>query len=394
MTASLKTAATFPWPGPPAQAAARRPPPGTRVAVGMSGGVDSSVAAAWLVRQGYDVVGVMLRLWSEPGREAENRCCTLEAEDLARHVARILGIPFHVVDVRARFRATVVEDFFRGYLQGQTPNPCLTCNRLIRWGAMLEYAQEQLGAAYLATGHYARLRAWPAGVVGLRRGVDAAKDQSYVLAVLTQAQLQRTLLPVGEWTKAQVRDLAREWGLPVAARPDSQDLCFLAGDDYRAFLRRHKPEAARPGPIFSVEGRRLGQHQGLAFYTIGQRRGLGLSGGPWYVVAKDPARNALIVGPRTALGRREFWAGPVNWVWRPLAGPFRGQVKIRYRARLAAATLFPHDEGRTLRIVLDAPLRDITPGQAAVVYVDDWVIAAAPIVRVAMPHPVPAPRRE
>ena len=384
MTEPVLMPSQFPWPGPPEQARPPQPPPGTRILVGMSGGVDSSVAAAHLVRQGYDVVGVMLRLWSEPGREAENRCCTLEAEDLARHIARRLGIPFQVLDVRTRFYRTVVEDFFRGYLSGQTPNPCLTCNRLIRWGALLEYARQELGAAYLATGHYARLRVWPQGAVGLRRGVDHAKDQSYVLAVLSQAQLRHTLLPVGEWTKDQVRALAREWGLPVASRPDSQDLCFLAGDDYRDFLRRHRPEAERPGPILTVDGQRVGTHRGLAFYTIGQRRGLGIAAGqPLYVVDKDPARNALIVGPRAALGRRVFWAGGTNWIWGAVARPFRAQVKIRYRAALAPATVHPEDQGRTLRVVLDEPLRDITPGQAVVAYVDDWVVAAGTITRVA-----------
>jgi tRNA-specific 2-thiouridylase len=221
-------------------------------------------------------------------------------------------------------------------------------------------------------------------VVGLRQGVDAAKDQSYVLAVLTQTQLQHTLLPVGEWTKEHVRALAREWGLPVASRPDSQDLCFLGGDDYRDFLRRHRPDAVRPGPIFTVEGRRIGTHQGLAFYTIGQRRGLGVSAGqPLYVVDKDPARNALIVGPRAALGRRVFWATAANWIWRAPAHPFRARVKIRYRARLAPATVYPEEQGRGLRVVLDEPLRDITPGQAVVAYVNDWVVVAGTIVRAA-----------
>ncbi len=385
----LLTPATYPWPGPPEQARPPQPPRGTRIAVGMSGGVDSSVAAAYLVRQGYDVVGIMLRLWSEPGREAENRCCTLEAEDLARFIARQLGIPFHVVDVRAVFYRQVVEgSFFQGYLQGQTPNPCLTCNRRIRWGAMLAYAREQLGAAYLATGHYARVRVWPSGVVGLRRGVDAAKDQSYVLALLTQAQLQRTLLPVGEWTKPQVRAMAREWGLPVASRPDSQDLCFLAGDDYREFLRRHRPQVEQPGPILDLRGRQVGTHRGLAFYTIGQRRGLGLSlGQPVYVVAKDPARNALIVGPGEALARRVFWVTQVNWLWEPATAAVRARVKIRYRAALAPAAVYPEDGGRRLRVELDEPLRGITPGQGAVVYLDDWVLAGGLIQRVAHPQP-------
>ena len=275
-----------------------------RVAVAMSGGVDSSVAAALLVEQGYRVIGIMLRLWSEPGCEDLNRCCTPQAMSLARQVAAHLGIPFYVLDAKQPFRATVVEAFFEGYARGVTPNPCLVCNRRIRWGFLLEHARA-LGAERFATGHYARLRRLPDGTVQLLKGRDAAKDQSYVLAMLSQEQLQRTLLPIGEYTKAEVRALAERFGLPVAQRPDSQDLCFLAGQDYRDFLARHRPDTLRPGPILTPDGQEIGRHRGLAFYTIGQRKGLGLAAPrPLYVLDKDPARNALIVGPAEALGRR------------------------------------------------------------------------------------------
>ncbi len=340
------------------------------VVVGMSGGVDSSVAAALLVRQGYRVIGVMLRLWAEPGCEHLNRCCTPEAMLAARQVAHQLGIPFYVYDVRQVFYRTVVQAFFEGYAKGWTPNPCLVCNAHIRWGALLTYAQ-RLGADFFATGHYARVRRLPDGRVQLLRGVDRKKDQSYVLSVLTQDQLQRTLLPVGEYTKEQVREMAEAWGLPVAHRRESQDLCFLAGEDYRSFLARHRPDLERPGPILTLDGRIVGMHRGLAFYTIGQRRGLGLGGGePLYVIAKDPERNALIVGPKSARGRRGLVAGDVVWTLGqpPADSSFRGEVQIRYRAQAVPATVTLLEQGKGFRVVFDEPVWDVTPGQRAVLY--------------------------
>ncbi len=350
----------------------QRPPAETTVVVAMSGGVDSSVAAARLVEAGYRVRGLMLRLWADPWEDLEqareNRCCTLEAITDARRVADLLAIPLELVNISDLFRDTVVAYFIREYTQGRTPNPCLVCNRQVRLPVMLEYAQQTWGADFLATGHYARLRWTPAGVQ-LLRGVDAAKDQSYALSMVPQRVLQRLSFPVGGLTKPQVRDLARRFGLPVATKSESQDLCFTS--DYRAFLRRWAGDALKPGPILDLSGRELGQHQGLAFYTIGQRKGLGLrTPQRYFVVALEPDRNAVIVGPAEALGRDTFEARDVNWISEPPPGPFRASVKIRYKAEDRPATVIPL-EGDRVRVQLDAPLRDVTPGQGAVFYQDE-----------------------
>ncbi len=338
------------------------------VVVAMSGGVDSSVAAALLVEQGFRVIGMMLRLWSEPGTEDENRCCTPDAMALARRVAARLGVPFYAVDVRERFYDLVVQNFISGYEQGATPNPCILCNRDIRWGFLRERALA-FGADYLATGHYARLVQGEDGTIHLLRGKDHAKDQSYVLSVLDQPRLRETLLPIGEYTKPEVRELARRFDLPVAARADSQDLCFLAGRDYRGFLNRHAPQTARPGKIIDPTGRELGMHNGLAFYTIGQRKGLGIaSPEPLYVLQKDLQNNVLVVGSAAELGQRELTADGVNWVSGVSpAQPRFAQVKIRYKASDAAALVKPLPGGRA-QVVFENSLRDITPGQRVVFY--------------------------
>ena len=334
----------------------------------MSGGVDSSVAAALLVERGYRVIGMMLRLWSESGTEDENRCCTPDAMALARRVAAKLGVPFYAVDVRERFHEVVVQSFIAGYEQGITPNPCILCNREIRWGFLMERALA-FGADYLATGHYARLDQAGDRVIRLLRGRDQAKDQSYVLSVLSQAQLRRTLLPVGEYTKPEVRDLARRFDLPVASRADSQDLCFLAGRDYRGFLNRNAPQTVRPGKIITTAGQVVGEHQGLAFYTIGQRKGLGVaSPEPLYVLKKDLVENVLVVGLGSELGQRELLADGVSWVsGRSPAEPFHAQVKIRYKATEASALVTPL-AGDQAGVLFESPLRDITPGQRVVFY--------------------------
>lgn len=338
------------------------------VVVAMSGGVDSSVAAALLVEQGYRVIGMMLRLWSEPGSEQYNRCCTPDAMAQARRVAAQLGVPFYAIDAKESFHSKVVKAFVDGYVEGVTPNPCLTCNRGIRWGLLLEQALS-VGADFLATGHYVRLRKGVDGRFKLLRAVDENKDQSYVLSVLNQEQLSHSLFPLGEMSKPQVRQVARDLGLPVAERPESQDLCFLGNGDYRSFLARHAPEVRRPGVIRSRTGEVLGEHGGLAFYTIGQRKGLGLaSPQPLYVLEKDVANNALIVGAKEELGQDQLTAARVNWVCgeAPQA-PFRAQVKIRYKADPAWGVVTPLGEER-FQVVFERPLRDITPGQAAVVY--------------------------
>lgn len=346
------------------------------IVVAMSGGVDSSVAAALLVRQGYPVIGMMMRLWSESGRETDNRCCTPDAMAQARRVAAILGIPFYAVDAQQPFYQQVVTYFTESYLQGNTPNPCLVCNRHIRWEFLLQRALA-LGASHMATGHYVRLSQDEQDRVQVRKAIDEHKDQSYVLHVLGQEQLRHALFPLGEYTKPQIRQMAREYGLPVAERPDSQDLCFLGDQDYRAFLARSAPQVENPGPILDQDGQPVGQHRGLAFYTIGQRKGLGISGGkPLYVLAKDRANNALIVGELEHLGRSELHAARVNWVaGQPPASTsvspsFRAQVKIRYKAAPADAWVTPLGVDR-FAARFDQPLRDITPGQAAVVYQDE-----------------------
>jgi tRNA-uridine 2-sulfurtransferase len=339
-----------------------------KVVVAMSGGVDSSVAAALLKEQGYDVTGMMLRLWSEPGKEDSNRCCTPDSMAQARRVAGILDIPFYVVDAKDVFRETVVQYFLDGYARGETPNPCLVCNRQIRWTFLLNHALA-LGADFMATGHYVRRRTMDDGRVELLRAVDHLKDQSYVLHVLTQDKLKHALFPVGEYPKSEIRALAEKFGLPTASRKDSQDLCFLAGEDYRNFLQRNAPEILQPGDIETPDGQVIGQHTGLANYTIGQRKGLGIASPvPLYVITKHASRNTLIVGTQGQLGVTELTAHDVNWVGGEAPRePFRADVKIRYTAKEVPAEVMP-GEGNQARVKFDAPVRDATKGQAAVFY--------------------------
>ena len=353
-----------------------------RVVVAMSGGVDSSVAAALLVEQGYDVIGMMLRLWAEDcGEGGANRCCTPGQMADARRIAGQLGIPFYVIDSQEIFRRTVVQFFIDRYVAGETPNPCLECNRTIRFEWLLQHALA-IGADYLATGHYARVERNPDGTVRLLRARDLAKDQSYVLSVLSQEKLRRALFPVGDYTKPEVRALAQAYGLPVASKHDSQDLCFLADGDYRRFLRQHAPDAVRPGPILTRDGRELGTHTGLPNYTIGQRKGLGISyPEPLYVLATDPARNALIVGTAAELGQSSLVAGRVNWIaGTPPAPHFRAEIKIRYKARLACGTVDVQHDGRVI-VRFDEPQRDITPGQGVVFYQGDVCLGGGIIIQ-------------
>ena len=354
-----------------------------RVVVAMSGGVDSSVAAALLVRQGYDVIGMMMRLWSEDcGEGGANRCCTPAQMADARRIADQLGIPFYVIDTQDVFHRTIVQFFVDRYAAGDTPNPCLECNRHIRFEWLLNHALA-LGAEYLATGHYARTDRPPDGRVRLLMGRDPAKDQSYVLSVLTQEKLRHAMFPVGDYAKPDVRRIADEIGLPVAQKHDSQDLCFLADGDYRRFLRERVPEAVQPGPIRLRDGRVLGEHTGLPNYTIGQRKGLGISyPEPLYVLETDAAHNALIVGPREELGRRGLVAGRVNWIAGTVPdGQFQAEVKIRYKAQLAPATVTPLPDDR-VAITFDEPLLGISPGQGAVIYDGEECLGGGIIARV------------
>lgn len=347
-----------------------------KVVVAMSGGVDSSVAAALLVEQGYDVTGMMLRLWSEPGREDSNRCCTPDSMARAKNVAAILNIPFYVLDVKEMFRETVVDFFLNGYAQGVTPNPCLVCNQQIRWGFLLERALST-GADFFATGHYAKLETSDRGRVRLLKAVDQHKDQSYVLAVLDQNQLSRTLLPLGNYPKPEVRELADKFGLPVSSTKDSQDLCFLAGNDYRDFINRHTNGTKRNGEIINQQGMVLGDHEGLAMYTIGQRKGLGISSPePHYVIDKKPETNQLIVGTKEKLGKNQLHAKSANWIsGEAPKKAFSAHVKIRYRSPAYPSEVMPVNED-SFKVIFSEPLRDITPGQAAVIYQGDEVLGS------------------
>lgn len=344
----------------------------TRVAVAMSGGVDSSVAAALLVQQGYDVIGVMLRLWNEPGTESENRCCSPDSMTLARKAAALLDIPFYVLDARRIFYETVVKYFIDGYTKGVTPNPCLICNQFIRWDFLLNQLSS-FNAQLLATGHYARTSlSSETGKIELRKAVDTSKDQSYVLSFLSQEKLKQTLFPLGSLLKTQVRQIARELNLPSADRQESQDLCFLGDNDYREFLTRYASDQIKPGPILTEEGISLGTHKGLAFYTIGQRKGLGISAPhPLYVLEKKLVENILIVGQGDYNGRNTFTAERINWISQQIPSrSFAAKVKIRYRSPELDAIIEP-TSGQTAIIYLEKPSREITPGQGVVFYDSD-----------------------
>ncbi|GAB4510494.1 MAG: tRNA 2-thiouridine(34) synthase MnmA [Anaerolineae bacterium] len=354
-----------------------------RVVVAMSGGVDSSVAAALLVEQGYDVVGMMMRLWSEETTAggAHNRCCTPEQMNDARRIADKIGIPFYVLDTKDVFRNTVVEYFIDQHRAGLTPNPCIECNRHIRFTYLLNNALA-LDADYLATGHYARIDGASDGEYRLRQGVDKHKDQSYVLSVLSQKHLAHVMFPIGEYPKPEVRKLAEKFGLPTASKKDSQDLCFLGDGDYRRFLTDYAPDVMTPGPIVLTNGDIIGEHTGLANYTIGQRRGLGLAySEPLYVIATNPYRNALIVGVQAELGSSVLTAKRVNWVsdHKPTA-PFHAEAKIRYKGQQVAAFIEPLPDDR-VRVSFEQPMRDITPGQGVVMYDGDICLGSGIIER-------------
>jgi tRNA-specific 2-thiouridylase len=356
-----------------------------KIVVGLSGGVDSSLAAALLVEAGHEVIGITLRTapWAESEDPAARfgACCSPATAGGARAVARQLGIPYYLLNHEREFADHVIADFAREYRAGRTPSPCVVCNREVKFGTLLRRALAW-EAEGVATGHYARLSRDPAtGRVLLRRAADLAKDQSYFLWPLDQAQLARARFPVGELSKAEVRARAAALGLATAATPESQELCFVEGD-YRAFLRARAPEAFRPGPILDEAGHEVGEHAGLGAYTVGQRKGLGaLAGTPRYVVRLDPDRNAVVVGPRAALAVRALVATEVNWIAREgLDEPIAVQARIRHNAPLCPARVVPAGTG-TVEVCFAAPQSAVTPGQSVVFYDGDVVVGGGVIAR-------------
>ncbi len=351
-----------------------------KVVIALSGGVDSSVAAALLLKQGFEVIGATMRLWSKPGCENENRCCTPQTRLIARQLCEKLGIPFYVLETSQLFREHVVQPFLEGYSRGDTPNPCIFCNRYLKWGYLLEFC-DSIGAEFVATGHYARVEKNQNGNFELYRGADISKDQSYFMSLLTQVHLSRTQFPLAHYHKQEVRQIAREMDLPSAELPESQDLCFLGNRDYRSFLAQYEPRVVNPGQICDIDGRVLGTHNGLAFYTIGQRKGLPPASSAIYVLEKDVANNRLIVGPAQALGKKEMIVRNVNWIiGNPSADEFQADVKIRFKAVPAQASIKIIGNG-SLRVHFLQPLRDITPGQMAVFYQKDMVLGGGIIER-------------
>jgi tRNA-specific 2-thiouridylase len=354
-----------------------------RVVVAMSGGVDSSVSAALLHEQGYEVIGVTMKLWDGPETAAAHHktCCTLDDVADARRVAASLGIPFYVVNFKAQFAQHVIDYFVDTYRQGATPNPCAQCNRYLKFTALLQRAQ-QLGACWVATGHYAAVWQDEEGRYYVRRGRDAKKDQSYFLFDLSQEQLQHTLLPLGEYDKEEVRRIALRLGLKVAEKPESQEICFIPDGDYRSFIRPRLPLAAMPpGRMVNTAGETVGTHHGLPFYTVGQRRGLGVAAAePLYVTRLDPMHNTVVVGPRHAALCATFSIERVNWMCPPPAQIVHTTVQIRYRHQPVAATIHPAAPDRA-HVVLHEPQFAVTPGQAAVFYDGDTVIGGGWITR-------------
>jgi len=356
-----------------------------RVIVGMSGGVDSSVTAALLKQAGHDVIGVTLNVWPDlpnmPEMQREDACCALGAVEDARRVADSLDIPYYVLNFREVFEERVIKDFVNTYASGRTPNPCIRCNQFIKFDALLVKAR-QLGAQYVATGHYARIEHGSPN--RLRKAADPSKDQSYVLYVMSQDRLAAAMMPLGEFSKSETRQMAADLGLSVANKPESQDICFVPFKRYTEFIELYAPEVLQPGPIVNRDGAVLGEHRGIALHTVGQRRGLGVAAGqPLFVTGLDPVTNTVVVGGADDLLQSCCRLEEVNWIaGEPPSEPLRALGKARYRSPEVACTVRPDEHG--LRVDFDQPQRALTPGQALVLYDADngeYVLGGGTITR-------------
>jgi len=376
----------------PAAAKASPPSPrlrrGKKIAVAMSGGVDSSVAAALLKKEGYDVIGVFMQFWFPKGEEyGENRCCSLESWNEAKEVATILSIPIHKLNVGKEFKSTVVDEFLKSYQAGRTPNPCVNCNKFIKFDLLWKKVRAVWDVDYLATGHYSRLKpefsisnfqfSNKRTITKLLRGKDSNKDQSYFLYNLNQKVLPHLLFPVGEYAKPEVRRLAKRFGLPVHNKRDSQEICFVGRSHYD-FLKRYLK--LKSGDIVDLAGKKLGQHQGLSLYTIGQRTGLGLAGGPWYVSGFDRRKNQLIVTrdqKNSAIFCKELVAKKLNWIGEAPKLPLKCQCQIRYRSKAVLCTVSKLKAG--VKVTFSRKQRAIAPGQSVVFYKGQEVLGGGVI---------------
>ncbi|NDO31892.1 tRNA 2-thiouridine(34) synthase MnmA [Enterocloster clostridioformis] len=356
-----------------------------KVVVGMSGGVDSSVAAWLLKEQGYDVIGVTMQIWQDEDaevQEAEGGCCGLSAVDDARRVAMDLGIPYYVMNFKEEFRKNVMDYFAGEYVEGRTPNPCIACNRHVKWESLLRRSMA-IGADYIATGHYAQIDRLPGGRYSLKTSVTAAKDQTYALYNLTQEQLSHTLMPVGSYHKEEIRDMAERLGLPVAHKPDSQEICFIPDHDYASFIEEYTGRELPPGNFVDLDGNVLGRHRGITHYTVGQRKGLNLSmGSPVFVVEIRPETNEVVIGDNQDVFTNVLRCDKLNWM---AVDGLHGKsmdvlAKIRYSHKGSPCTI--REIGNDMvECRFHEPVRAVTPGQAVVFYDGDYVAGGGTIIR-------------
>ena len=354
-----------------------------KVVVGMSGGVDSSVAAYLLKEQGYDVIGVTMQIWQDESQEQiedNGGCCGITAVDDARRVAMQLDSPYYVMNFKNEFKKNVIDYFTDEYIHGRTPNPCIACNRHVKWESLLKRSLE-IGADCIATGHYARIAQLENGRYAIRNSVTAKKDQTYALYNLTQEQLSHTLMPVGDYNKDEIRAIAEKIGIQVAHKPDSMEICFVPDNDYAGFITRETGYVSRPGNFVDLHGNILGTHKGIIHYTVGQRKGLGLAmGHPVFVVAIRPETNEVVIGENDDVFSTKLYANNINLMSvDKIEEPIRARAKIRYSHEGADCTIRMADDG-LLECVFDEKQRAVTPGQALVIYDGDYVLGGGTII--------------